>query len=251
MGSDPSEVTIPLPKGWTTHVKSALIQSLALAATALQLGHGEVTRRDKRDRHTAELDRAQNEIALLKEELDIKDDRWSRLPPRRRPYYTAVQRMRILQLKAARGWSCEQTARAFLINEQTLRSWLERLDEEGERTLIQTTEPVNRFPDFVRYLVVQLKVLLPRMGKVRIAQVLARAGLHLGVTTVGRILKEEQPMPDDADRRDGLIFTRHRLLTARLQNRRAALSLPDQLPVCIGMVTPCFLSCSRISSNRK
>jgi hypothetical protein len=28
------------------------------------------------------------------------------------------------------------------------------------------------------------------MGKVRIAQSLCRAGLHLGITTVGRILKE-------------------------------------------------------------
>jgi hypothetical protein len=37
----------------------------------------------------------------------------------------------------------------------------------------------------------------------------------------------------------------------RLQNRRPALSLPDQLPVCIGMVMPSFLSCSRISLNRK
>ncbi len=30
------------------------------------------------------------------------------------------------------------------------------------------------------------------MGKKRIAQTLARAGLHLGVTTVGRILKESE-----------------------------------------------------------
>jgi putative transposase len=171
---------------------------VALAATALRLGHGQVACQGPRDRLTAELDRAHTEIALLKEELDIKDDRWSRLAPRRRPYYKAVQRMRILELKAARGWSYEQAARAFLINEQTLRSWTERLDEEGEHALVQTAEPVNRFPDFVRYLVVQLKVLLPSMGKVRIAQMLARAGLHLGVTTVGRMLKEEEPVPEDA-----------------------------------------------------
>ena len=31
------------------------------------------------------------------------------------------------------------------------------------------------------------------MGKVKIAETLARAGLHLGVTTVGRILKEKPP----------------------------------------------------------
>jgi putative transposase len=45
-------------------------------------------------------------------------------------------------------------------------------------------------PDFVRYTVQRLKTLCPSMGKVKIAQTLARAGLHLGATTVGRILKE-------------------------------------------------------------
>ena len=40
--------------------------------------------------------------------------------------------MRILQVKAARGWSCEQAAEAFMIDEQTMRSWLRRVDEEGE-----------------------------------------------------------------------------------------------------------------------
>lgn len=145
-----------------------------------------------------ELDRANTEIALLKEELEIKDSRWGRLPSRRRPHFTPIQRMRILQVKASRGWSCEQVAEAFMIDEQTMRSWLRRVDEESDGALIQTTEPVNKFPDFVRYLVKQLKVLLPTMGKARIAQVLARACLHLGVTTVGRMLRETEPMSADA-----------------------------------------------------
>jgi transposase InsO family protein len=57
---------------------------------------------------------------------------------------------------------------------------------------------VNGFPDFVRYVVRQLKALCPAMGKVGIAQVHARAGLHLGARTVGRILKETEPVPEDA-----------------------------------------------------
>lgn len=84
-----------------------------------------------------------------------------------------------------------------MIDEQTLKSWLRRIDEQGDAALIQLAEPVNRFPDFVRHLVQQLKALCPTMGKVRIAQVLARAGLHLGATTVGRILKETEPIPGD------------------------------------------------------
>jgi transposase InsO family protein len=150
-----------------------------------------------RSRLQTELDRANGEIVLLKEELAIKDARWSRLPSRRRPHFTPTQRMRILQVKASRGWSYEQAADAFMIDEQTMRSWLRRVDEEGEGALIQISEPVNMFPDFVRYLVKQLKVLLPTMGKARIAQVLARAGLHLGVTTVGRMLRDTEPKPEE------------------------------------------------------
>ncbi len=87
MASHCSEKIIPLPRGWTKRVKSALIQSVSLAATALTLAHGRASSsRVPRKRMAAELDRATTEIVLLKEELDIKDDRWSRLPSRRRPY---------------------------------------------------------------------------------------------------------------------------------------------------------------------
>ena len=74
-----------------------------------------------------------------------------------------------------------------------------RLDEEDPRALVQTREPVNKFPDFVAYIVRRLKVLCPTMGKVKIAQVLCRAGLHLGSTTVQRMLAERSrpaPAPD-------------------------------------------------------
>ena len=44
----------------------------------------------------------------------------------------------------------------------------------------------------------RLKILSPAMGKVKIAETLCRAGLHLGVTTIGQILKEE-PQSDPED----------------------------------------------------
>jgi transposase InsO family protein len=185
--------TAPLPRGWAKHVKSALLHAIAMASAALTVARSCSAPRGLR----ADLERATHEIALLREELDLKDSRWIRLSPRRRPHDTAVQRLRILQLKAARGWSCEQAAKILMIDEQTLKSWLRRIDEEGERALVRTAEPVNRFPDFVRYLVRQLGLVCPEMGKVRIAQVLARAGLHLGATTVGRMLKETEPLAAD------------------------------------------------------
>jgi putative transposase len=103
--------------------------------------------------------------------------------------------MAILELKAARGWSVAQTARTFLVEDETIASWLKRIDEAGSSALVQLGEPVNKFPDFVRHIVQRLKVLCPSLGKVKIAQMLARAGLHLCATTVGRMLNAKTPMP--------------------------------------------------------
>jgi hypothetical protein len=183
----------PLPRDWKNHIKSSLLRAISLATAALTVARSRGATRCLQ----TDLERATNEIALLQEELDIKDSRWSRLSSRKRTHYTPIQRMRVLQLKAARGWSYEQAAEVFVVDEQKLKSWLRRVDEEGESALVQLSEPVNGFPDFVRYLVRQLKALCPTMGKVGIAQVHARAGLHLGATTVGRILKEADPIPED------------------------------------------------------
>jgi hypothetical protein len=87
-----------------------------------------------------------------------------------------------------------------LVTAETIASWLKRVDEQGPDAPVQLPEPVNKYPDFVRYVVQRLKSLCPMLGKMKIAQILARAGIHLGVTTVGRILKEKpQPVPPGKD----------------------------------------------------
>jgi hypothetical protein len=110
--------------------------------------------------------------------------------------YPPTERMAILELRAARGWTLEPTASTFLVTGATIAAWMKRLDEAGPDALVQLREPVNKFPDFVRDAVQRLKTLCPSLGKVKLAQVLWRAGLHLGVTTVGRILKEP-PCPKE------------------------------------------------------
>src|SRR5947209_20568031 len=95
--------------------------------------------------------------------------------------------------RAARDWSLAQTALVFLVTPVTIGSWTARLDEEGPDALVRLPDPVNKFPDFVGYLVRRLKILCPTLGKVKIAQILARAGLHLGSTTVRRVLRETRP----------------------------------------------------------
>jgi putative transposase len=186
--------SIRLPKQWSKHVKSGVLHAISLASFAISYARGRAT---TRSRLRAQLEQANTEIALLREELNIKDSRWERSRSRRRPHYLPTLRMRILQLRAARGWTLEKTARVFLVDLQTLLIWMRRLDEEGERPLIQTVEPVNRYPDFVRNLVRELKSLFPAMGYERMAQVLARIGLLLGATTIRHIVRERGVPPDD------------------------------------------------------
>ena len=53
------------------------------------------------------------------------------------------------------------------------------------------------------------------LGKVKIAQVLARAGLHLGATTVGRILTEKPtPKPKESQKKDD----KYRVVTSKYPN---------------------------------
>jgi transposase InsO family protein len=187
-------MAIRLPKQWPAHVKSGVLHAISLASVVLSYARGHAK---GRRRLRVELEKATTEISLLREELNIKDGRWERSRSRRRPHYTPVQRMRIPQLRAARGWTLEKTARVFLVDLHTLQIWMRRLDERGERELIQTVEPVNRFPDLVRNVVRQLKCLFPEMGCERMAEVLARAGLILGATTIRRMIRERGDPPED------------------------------------------------------
>ena len=224
-----SSPEIPLPRGWPSRVKSAILHVISLGQFTLAYTRGWAANSpNSRIRQKADLDRTHQQIALLREELRIHKLRMTHLPPHRRPYYRPTERMSILQLKAARGLSLEQTSQEFLVTADTIRSWLKRVDKEGPNALIQLREPVNKFPDFVRYLVQQLKALCPMLGKVKIAQILARAGLHLGATTVGRILKEK---PILKPRKDPKEDRKNRVVTSKYPNH---LWLIDLTTVPIG-----------------
>jgi putative transposase len=130
-----------------------------------------------RTRLQATNDRLQRQVALLLEELRIKDARMERLPAQRRPHYPAIEQLAILELRAARGWSQAETAR-------------------------------------------RLRALCPRMGSRRIARVFARAGLHLGATTVRRMLK---PTPKPTPKSNRL--SKPRAVTAKHPNHVRHLDL--------------------------
>ena len=190
---------IPLPKSWTRHVRSAMLHVIALAQYAVVYTRSwAASSPNARVRLQADKDRLQQEVALVAEELRIKDARMRRIPAHQRPHFPPPERLAILELAAARSWSNAQTARVFQLSAATIASWKKRLTEHGEEALVRILEPVNRFPDFVRYAVQRLKALCPQLGKVKIAQFLARAGLHLAPTTVGRMIQESPRKPAPA-----------------------------------------------------
>jgi hypothetical protein len=181
---------IPLPSHWPDCAKTGIVHAIALAHFGLTHIRGWCENsRIERVKLKGQAERAQSEVALLREEMRIKDTRMARLPAANRPHYPPTARLAILELKAARGWNQADTARAFLLAEGTIASWLRRLDEDGPDALVQTPTPVNKFPELVAHLVHRLKATLPAMGKVRVAEMLARAGLHLSATTVKRMLE--------------------------------------------------------------
>ena len=140
--SNQSLPDLPVPSGWAKNVKSAVLHVISLAQYAIVATRGwAADALNPRARQAAEDDRLTNEVALLHEELRIKDARIAKIEPRCRPHYPATERMAILELKAARGWSLAQAARAFFIEHDTIAAWLRRIDENGSSALVQLGEP--------------------------------------------------------------------------------------------------------------
>jgi predicted RNA polymerase sigma factor len=152
MLANPQPPRIRLPKGWQSCVKSAVLHAIALADYAIVYARARAADSiNARVRLAAENDRLNEACALLREEIRIKDTRLAQIAPQRRPYYGPQERMAILELRATRGWSVKQTADTFLVTPATIASWVKRIDDQGANALLQLREPVNKFPDFVRY----------------------------------------------------------------------------------------------------
>jgi hypothetical protein len=128
-----------LPERVILTPQERLIQVIALAQYAC-------TRCHAADRTAAKADRPHEEIALGREEMRLKDARMERIPPAQRPHYLPTERLAILELRAARGWSLAQTGAVFHVTTATIVSWTQRLDEQGPDALLRTTQPVNKSP---------------------------------------------------------------------------------------------------------
>ncbi len=114
---------IPLPTAWPRRVKSAMLHVVSLAQYAIAHTRSWAANcQIARLRLKAENDQLRQHVALLTEELRIKDARLMRIPAHKRPHYLPTGRMSILELRAARAWSVHQTADAFLVTAATIRS---------------------------------------------------------------------------------------------------------------------------------
>ncbi len=74
---------IRLPRQWPQHVKAGILHAISLASVVVSFARGRAT---GRRRLVARVEQAETEIALLREELTIKDGRWERSRSRRRPH---------------------------------------------------------------------------------------------------------------------------------------------------------------------
>ncbi|MHC5212509.1 MAG: transposase [Planctomycetota bacterium] len=169
-----------------------MLHAISLASTALTVVRGRAL--DSRRgalRRAAEVEALRNEVALLREELRLKEARMAWLMPSRRPHYKPLERMAILELRSRRAWSVDETADRFLVEPKTVASWMRRL-----------------------------RALCPTMGRHKIAEVLARAGLHLGSTTVQRMSRHIGPDDDE-----GTATARRRQVVAKAPNHVWSLDL--------------------------
>ena len=112
---------------------------------------------------------------MLREELRIISARMRRVPANRRPQYTGLERMAILQLRAMRGWNT-------IGNESPLPG-LRRHDPRlaaPSRRLPHSCKPQPRSIGFRMSCVTpreQIKLFCPTLGKLKIAEKLAWAGM--------------------------------------------------------------------------
>ena len=181
------EPKIPLPDGWTDVALDALLHVIALARLAIINARNWPP--DAVDLNVrAKCDRLESENALLGQELAIKDARFSRIPSHKRPAYLPSERLQILMLKSALGLNNTQLSKRFHVSVQTIRTWFRRL--RSNDGLLEMPEQVTRYPDYLRCVVQQLKATYSLLGRQKVADILARTGLHMSGSTVGRIVNE-------------------------------------------------------------
>ena len=138
-------------------------------------------------------------LAEATERAQILAARLEKIEPRHRPHYSPQARFRILAHMRKYLLSVEDTARRFLLTEQTLYNWLAELAGRPEAqtvgSLLKPVPPLRRYADVVRQLARQMKA-TGFGGSKLIAATLARIGWKPSRRSVTRFCKEKRaPAP--------------------------------------------------------
>ena len=137
---------IPLPKGWTELTLRAVLHVISLARIViLNAALWPNDRECDGLRLRVENARLRAEVNLLRQELAIKDARFARLAPKKRPHYLPSERLEILMIRAMRGCSNVQVAKRFQVTVQTIINWIRGVDNRmlGMLCSSLTTIPVD------------------------------------------------------------------------------------------------------------
>jgi hypothetical protein len=188
-------------------MKAQRLLSLALGQRLLELRASP----DRVERALAGIEASTVLIHLLRETVDLLGARIDKLPARRRPHFTPVQRFRILQLTQLAGLSCDEASKLFRVSVATLSDWRASANPNTGTvgSTVKPSPPVRRYNDTVQHLI-QLMAGFGFTGYGDIARHLARAGWLVARTTVRA-----------TSRRPG-----SRLPLFRLQKRRSGPSWP-------------------------
>jgi len=119
---DEEAESLRLPRNWHTLVRGAALNVIGIVRIAMLTGRETLIKNG--DAPDARIHQLESEVAMLREELRIISARMRRVPTHRRPQYTGLERMAILQLRAMRGWNKAETSCHFLVSDDTIRDWL-------------------------------------------------------------------------------------------------------------------------------
>jgi transposase InsO family protein len=142
----------------------------------------------------AELKVAEVELAKHRAIARIIRSRLERFPARHRKHYSPEERFDILVLMNTFGLTLAKTAEIFLVDSQTIAHWRREAAAEPEKTtvgaLVRANPPLRSYDDVVQRLV-QMVDSFGIGGSMKIAQMLARAGIKIGRETVRRFRKRK------------------------------------------------------------
>ncbi len=174
------------PKAVRTLFKAYRCLALILGQRVAELRHSQDRYQQAVAAHQADLVL----IAHLRDANRLLGSRLARLPERRRPFYTPVERFWILSLKEQMGLTNEESAQLFRLSPGTISRWMSDADPETETvgSLVRPTPPIRRYADATHHLVQSIAG-VGLGGYRKLVQWLGLVAIRISRSTVRRYLK--------------------------------------------------------------